>query len=115
MMSVGKSAKKVPADKIPRINNVEKGNEKAKTNTASSASNVRRSLGKPEASSRKLNAEMCAKGQKLAELKGIATANSTMVGSFMPSTAITAALNSMVIPALNISIELINLFFFCFS
>lgn len=81
MTSVGKSAKNVPAERIPRMSNVEKGKEKASTNTANSASKVRRSLGKPLASSRKLKAEMWAKGQKLAELSGMATANNTIVGS----------------------------------
>lgn len=74
-------AKNVPVDKIPKISKVEKGNEKAMTNTANSALNVRRSLGISRASSRELKAEMCANGQKLAELNGITVANKIIVGS----------------------------------
>ena len=84
--SVDVCAKNDPDERIARISIVENGNENASSNTASSKSNVLFSLGKPFASSRKLNAEMCASGQKLAALNGITIASKIMERSVICST-----------------------------
>lgn len=86
VIKVGMCAKKDPDDSMDKMRIVEKGKEKARSKTASSRSKVLFSLGTDFVSSRKLNAEICASGQKLAALNGITIDSRIIDKSVMFST-----------------------------